>query len=204
MIINDDLRAFTRLPQLMGNAARRKESDLVYDLLTSGSNNHGPTMTDTYQLFKATDHVNLLQTGRTISASNVDAAIQLMTGQTGLNGSSLDIQPRYILVGPKNRLAARILFESAGYTEGTYNAGVINPMQNELQVIVETRLGAVFDGVGWYLVADPGQIDTFEVAYLDGYETPRSPSMKNIKTIPLNGKSGSSLESVQWNTAQWS
>ena len=173
MIINDDLRAFTRLPQLMGNAARRKESDLVYALLVSGSNNHGPTMTDGYQLFKATNHLNLLATGRAISAANIDAAIQLMNAQTGLNGSTLDIQPRFLLVGPKNRLAARILFESASSTEGTYNAGVINPMQNEMQVIVETRIGSYHEGVGWYVIADPNQIDTFEVAYLDGYETPQ-------------------------------
>jgi ATP-dependent Clp endopeptidase proteolytic subunit ClpP len=188
MIINDDLRAFTRYPQLMGNAARRKESDLVYNLLTSGSNNHGPTMTDTYQLFKATNHLNLLATGRTISATNIDAAIQKMTAQTGLNGSTLDIQPRYLLVGPKNRLAARILFESAGYTEGTYNAGVINPMQNELQVIVENRLGAVFSGLGWYLVADPGMIDTFEVAYLDGYETPQITEHEEYKNDTIEWK----------------
>jgi ATP-dependent Clp endopeptidase proteolytic subunit ClpP len=188
MIINDDLRAFTRYPQLMGAAARRKESDLVYALLVSGANNHGPTMTDTYQLFKATNHLNLLATGRTISATNIDAAIQKMTAQTGLNGSTLDIQPRYLLVGPKNRLAARILFESAGYTEGTYNAGVINPMQNELQVIVENRLGAVFSGLGWYLVADPGQIDTFEVAYLDGYETPQITEHEEYKNDTIEWK----------------
>jgi ATP-dependent Clp endopeptidase proteolytic subunit ClpP len=188
MIINDDLRAFTRYPQLMGAAARRKESDLVYALLTSGSNSHGPTMTDTYQLFKATNHLNLLQTGRTISASNIDAAIQKMTAQTGLNGSTLDIQPRYLIVSPKNRLSARILFESAAYTEATYNAGVINPMQNELQVIVENRLGAVFSGLGWYLVADPGQIDTFEVAYLEGYETPQITEHEEYKNDSIDWK----------------
>jgi hypothetical protein len=92
------------------------------------------------------------------------------------------------LVGPKNRLAARILFESAGYTEGTFNAGVINPMQNELQVIVETRLGSVHDGVGWYLVADPGQIDTFEVAYLDGYETPQITEHEEYKNDTIEWK----------------
>lgn len=173
MILNDDLRAFVRLPQLLGNAARRKESDLVYTLLTSGSNSHGPTMTDGYQLFKTTVHTNLLQTGRAINSANIDAAIQLMSAQTGLNGSTLDVQPRFLLVGPKNRLDARILMESASNVDDDKNAGVINPMQGEMQAIVETRVGSAHDGLGWYIIGDPGQIDTFEVAYLEGYEQPQ-------------------------------
>ena len=53
MIVNDDLRAFSRLPQLMGSAAKRKESDIVYGLLTGN-----PIMADGKALFSA-DHKNL-------------------------------------------------------------------------------------------------------------------------------------------------
>lgn len=172
MLINDDLRAFNRYPQQMGSAARRLESEIVYGLLMSGTNNHGPTMTNNSQLFKTTVHNNLLQTGRAITAANVDAAMQLMGAQKGLNGSLLDIQPRYLVCGPKNRLAARILFASASAVDDHKSAGVINPMQGELEVIVENRVGAKFSGLGWYLIGDPSQIDTIEVAFLDGYEQP--------------------------------
>jgi len=192
MLVNDELRAFTRLPQLLGSAARRKEADLVYGLLTSGSNSHGPTMTDTYQLFKATNHNNLLQTGRSVTAANVDAAIQLMGAQTGPNGANLDIQPRFFLAGPKNNLASKILFNSASHVDDHKSAGVINPMQGAMEAIIENRLGTVFSGLGWYLIGDPAQFDTFEVAYLEGYEQPQ-----------ISEREGFTADTIEWKVRQF-
>lgn len=53
MIINDDLRAFTRIPQLFGVSARRMEADAVYSLITTNG-----LMSDGKALF-STDHKNL-------------------------------------------------------------------------------------------------------------------------------------------------
>ncbi|WP_051617247.1 ClpP-like prohead protease/major capsid protein fusion protein [Desulfonatronovibrio hydrogenovorans] len=172
-IVNDDLRAFTRLPRLLGSAARRKENELVYSLLTSGSNNHGPTMSDNRQLFKTTVHKNLLQTGRAITAENLDAARQLMRAQKGLKGSRLNIEPRFLLVSPKKEMVTDVLLRSAASVTDDKNSGVLNPMQGKFVSIVEPYLLDVFSGLGWYIIADPAQFDTFEVAYLDGYEQPQ-------------------------------
>jgi phage major head subunit gpT-like protein len=172
MIINDDLRAFTRIPMLLGAATRRKESDLVYGLLMSGSDNHGPTMADGNQLFSSA-HGNLLQSGRAINATNLDAARQDMRAQTGLSGARLDIRPRYLVVAPENEMTAQVLLASAGNVTAEMNAGVVNPMQNAFQSIVEPRLSDLASGLAWYLFASPSQIDTIEVAYLDGYQQPQ-------------------------------
>lgn len=175
MIVNDDLRAFTRIPTLLGAATRRKESDLVYGLLTGGNNNHGPTMNDTNQLFDDTNHGNLLQTGKAITADNLDAARQLMWKQTGPKGARLAIEPRFLIVSPQNQMTTQVLLTSAASVTDSKSAGVVNPMQNAFVSIVESRLLDVGanDGEAWYLVADPNRIDTMEVAYLDGYQQPQ-------------------------------
>ena len=174
MIVNDDLRAFTRVPALLGSATRRKESELVYGLLSSGNNNHGPTLADSAQLFKTTsDRANLRQEGKAITAANLDAGRQLMWAQKGLKGSRLNIQPKFLIVSPKNAMTAQVLLTSAGNTTAQLNAGVVNPMQNAFTSIVEARLLDWDSGEAWYLVADPSQVDTFECAYLDGYQQPQ-------------------------------
>ena len=174
MIINDDLRAFTRIPMLLGAATRRKEADLVYELLSSGNNNHGPTLSDSAQLFgTGTTRKNLLQTGKAINAANLDAGRQLMRAQTGLKGARLNITPKYLIVSPKNEMTAQVLLTSAGNTTTQLNAGVVNPMQGAFQAIVESRLLDWDSGEAWYMIADPSQVDTFEVAYLDGYQQPQ-------------------------------
>jgi ATP-dependent Clp endopeptidase proteolytic subunit ClpP len=166
MIINDDLRAFTRLPQLLGNAARRKEADLVYALLTSN-----PTMNDGNSLFDDTNHSNHTDSGATVSASSLDTGRQKMRKQTGASGAILDLRPRFLLVPVAQETDAEVLLRSRGSTEADKNEAVVNPWFNRLEPIAEPRLDDNSEKA-WYLVADPAQADTVEVAYLDGYEAP--------------------------------
>ena len=48
-------------------------------------------------------------------------------------------------------------------------AGVVNVFKNSLSIIVEAELT---DTAAWYLAAAPAAIDTFEVAFLDGVQSP--------------------------------
>ena len=165
MIINDDLRAFTRYPQLMGAAARRKEADLVYSLITGN-----PAMNDGDNLFHA-NHSNLITDGGHVSAAQLDTARAMMRKQTGLQGETLDLRPAFLLVPVAQETDAEVLLRSRGSTEDSKNEGVINPWYNRLNPIAEPRLDDDSTD-SWYLVADPSQVDTIEVAYLDGYEQP--------------------------------
>jgi hypothetical protein len=57
-IVNDDMDAFGRIPQLQSAAAARKEDDVVYGILQANAD-----MADEVPLFDASDHGNLLGSG---------------------------------------------------------------------------------------------------------------------------------------------
>lgn len=187
MIVDDNLGAFVREAAMLGNAAARLENYLVYSLLTSGTNNHGPTLSTTSrQLFNDTDG-NLLQTGRAITADNLDAARQLMRSQKSMQGNHLNIEPRFLIVSPKNEMVTDVLLTSAGNVDDSKNAGVTNPMRGRFTSIVESHLGDYFSGLGWYMVADPNQVDTFECAHLAGHQGP-----------DISGREGFTTDSIEW------
>ena len=189
MLVNDDLGAFVREAAFLGNAAGRLENKVVYDLLMSGDNAHGPTLNATSrQLFNTTDD-NLLQTGRAITADNLDAARQKMRGQKSLQGNYLNIEPRYLIVSPSNEMVVDVLLTSAGHVDDNKNAGVNNPMRGRFISIVESALLDEFNsGLGWYLMADPAQIDTFEVSFLAGYTAPTIDEREGFETDTLEWK----------------
>ena len=155
-IINDDLSAFTRIPQRLGIAGAQLESKVVYDLLLSN-----PTFTDGVAVFHAT-HGNLAGTGTAITVASLAAARAAMRNQQSLGGNYLNVEPRYLVVGPAKELEA-YQFTSTNYVPAT--PGGINPVNNTtLMVIVDPRI----TDNRWYLFAQPGLVDTIEYAYLEG------------------------------------
>ena len=168
MIVNDDLRAFARIPQLQGAAARRKESDLVWALITGN-----PTMNDGVALFHE-DHSNIETVSANIgvvNSDNLSSGRKGMRLQTGLQGETLDLMPKFVVVPVAQETDTEIILRSAALPEATMSSGVFNPWGNRLIPIAEPRLDAV-SSVAWYMFADPNQIDTIEVAYLNGNEAP--------------------------------
>lgn len=169
MIVNDDLRAFARIPQGFGNAARRKDNELVYDKLAGVS----WTMSDGKALFHA-DHGNLEGTTGYKGPVDSDALSSMrknMRTQTTPAGALMNIPPKFVLVPAEQETALDILLRSVASTDSEKNAGVYNPWYNSLTPIVEGYL----DGKSvnaWYGVADPNAIEHFEVAHLDGKREP--------------------------------
>jgi hypothetical protein len=166
MIVNDDLRAFTRLPQLMGSAARRKESDLVWGKITSN-----PAMKDGKDLFHE-DHNNLAASGGGVSSTTLSAGRAAMRVQKGSAGEAyLDLMPAYLAHPVDIETEVEILLRSVALPDDNKSSGVYNPWGGKLTPISDPRLDAN-SKTAWYLIADPSQIDTIEVAYLDGNEMP--------------------------------
>jgi len=158
-IINDDLSAFTRIPQAFAMKAAQKQSDLVYGILTGN-----PTMGDTIALWNVATHKNYTSTGTALSETSLDVAFQLFRNQKSIEGDFLNISPQHLIVGPKNELIARKL-TSTNYVptkQGDISVAAITG----LMVIVEPRI----TDYSWFLVADPAMIDTVEYAFLDGEE----------------------------------
>jgi hypothetical protein len=156
-IINDDLGAFTRVPQLMGNAAANLESNTVYTILTGN-----PTMGDSELLF-STAHANFQGTGSAPDVSTIGAAMTAIGSQTGLDASTyLNLQGRYLIGGWLTH-TLRAQYTSPNF-QPTAQSGV-NPYTG-LIPITDARI----TDTSWYVSADPSQIDTIEYAFLDGQD----------------------------------
>lgn len=167
-IVNDDLDALTRIPQLFGSSAADLESDIVYGII-----NGNPNMADGVALFHGT-HGNLGTAAALIDAVNPDPTVasplaemrKLMMLQTGLEGRYISVRPRYLLVPPELEEAALKVTNAAIVAARGNDANVIGPT---LTPIAEPRLhdGSVS---AWYGAADPNSVDTIEYAYLEGHE----------------------------------
>jgi hypothetical protein len=156
-IINDDLGAFTRVPQLMGNAAANLESNTVYTILTGN-----PTMGDSELLF-STAHANFQGTGSAPDVSTIGAAMTAIGSQTGLDAATyLNLQGRYLIGGWLTH-TLRAQYTSPNF-QPTAQSGV-NPYTG-LIPITDARI----TDTSWYVSADPSQIDTIEYAFLDGQD----------------------------------
>lgn len=178
-VVNDQLDAFSRIPQMMGDGMRRRQNRLVYSILMNN-----PTMADTGALFNATaittagGHANLTTGAGAPSVATLNALTQKMMEQKGsdtTNGTILNLMPTYIIIPPALRGTVFELLGSTSYAVSNGNSGIRNIWYGALTPVVEGELGLAAGGsdTAWYLAASTNQIDTIEYAFLSGYETPR-------------------------------
>jgi ATP-dependent protease ClpP protease subunit len=150
-IINDDLGAFTRIPQKLGRAARRTVGNLVYAVLTGN-----PNMADGVALFHA-NHSNLL-TGAAISTASVDAMRVAMATQSDPSGNAaaLNIGLGYLLT-PKALEGTANVVRTSEYEVGatTRNNTTPNSVRDTFEVVADARLDAS-SAAEWYGSARPG------------------------------------------------
>ena len=175
-IINDDLTQLSTIPTAMGRAASRTVGELVYLVLTTNQ-----AFTDGKALFHA-DHKNTIALD--MSTEGLDAARKAMRLQEDANGDPVNVTPSFLIVpaaleGAANRalLSTSSLLQIGtqdvnGQTVPVYNqnAGIANVVKDMAQVIVEPRLDK-HNAKEWYVTAAQG-MDTVEVAYLDGMDSP--------------------------------
>lgn len=177
-LINDDTGIFNSLFRLFGyNAANLIESS-AYGVLTGNAN-----MADGGALFNTTavtttgGHANRASSGAVISSTTVDAAQIAMGAQVAPNGMVLSLMPQFLICGFANKMAAEILCNSTTDTTLTGNAD-FNPFRG-LTPIVSGHV----PGKKWFASANPNQIDTVEVAFLDGRDTPTVYQVENSGDI---------------------
>jgi hypothetical protein len=178
VLINDDLDAFTRIPALFGTQAAQLESDLVWAQIIGN-----PNMGDGNALFSIA-HKNLAGSVVKLSAATsvdaISAGRTAMATQTGLDGKTvLNVQPTYLIV-PVAASAQAEKIVSNRVNAAKKDDVVPTSIQN-LQVISEARLDVGINNTSvaaaiagsadaWYLASSPDQIDTVELAYLEGNE----------------------------------
>lgn len=161
--INDDLRAFDRLPQHHLDAAIRLEENNVYAILTNN-----PVMADGHALFSA-EHNNLTTGG--ITVEGLGAARALLERQTALGTTDpLQLDLATVLVPSELRTVAEQLVSST--VDPSRSNATPNPFSgNGQQVISSARLSRD-STTQWYAAAPVTQIDSIEVAFLEGEEAP--------------------------------
>jgi hypothetical protein len=181
-IINDDLDAISRVPAMHGNAMRRLQNKKVYEVLTSN-----PTMGDTYSLFSAS-HASGDNTSGAAAAPSVttlnSAFVKMMTQKGLTTDAIINIVPRFLIVPVAYSATALELVNSTSYVLANSNQGVQNIYgpggQRPLTVVVDPQLDAN-SATNWYLAADSAQIDTVELTFLSGEESPVLESEWNMK-----------------------
>jgi hypothetical protein len=167
-IINDDLNAFTRVPGLLGVSAAQMESDTVWAVLTSnqvmGEDGLACFVAGHNNYF--TGAGSALALGAAIPPTGLTQGRAKMRQQTAQNGTHLNLIPRFVLVPTvlETTLLQMIAPLNIASTDVTK---VVPEWVRSTVPVVEPRLDAN-STTGWYVVADPAQIDTIEYCYLEG------------------------------------
>jgi hypothetical protein len=171
-VVNDDLDAISRTPAMHGNAARRTQNKKVYEVLTSN-----PTMSDSFPLFSSSHASGDNTQGAGAPAvGSLNTAFVKMMLQKGLNtDTTINVIPRYLIAPVALSATVLELFNSISYNAANNNEGVRNIYgpggERPLAPIIEPVLDGASSSA-WYLAADPGQIDTVELSFLSGEESP--------------------------------
>lgn len=163
-LINDDLSAFTTLPQAFGAAARRLEADKVFEQLTSN-----PVLGDAVALFHSS-HGNL-GGAAALNIASLGEARSAMRKQKDIAGLSyIDPQPKFLIVPVALETYAEQLLSSL--VDPTKNNSTPNlDFIRGLTLIADPRLDAS-STTAWYLSASPYQMEGILRAYLAGEARP--------------------------------
>lgn len=167
VMINDNADVFSKLTYMLGQAGNRLESDTVYALLTSGQlmDEDGLAIYNAAHNNTGTGVIDVagIQSGYTAMS------VQRAKAATGVTGPILNLIPRFLLV-PTSRYAVAQQYTAPINAQAPSS---VNPFGSASMVpltpIAEPRLNAA-STAQWHLIADPGQIDTCEVATLAGQD----------------------------------
>jgi hypothetical protein len=176
-IINDDLDYVTKKPAAYARAARRGVNTAVYAFL-----NNNPAIYDSVVLFHAATHGNLTASGQAPSVASLNVARAAMMRQKDLsNGAALNIAPEFLIAPPDLFATVGQLVRSIADPDGL-NSGVFNPEQGGLTPVFDA---ALTNTTAWFAAANPNAIDTIEVAYLNGRESPILESQASWDTLGI-------------------
>jgi phage major head subunit gpT-like protein len=165
-IINDDLGAFADSNAAFGQAAAQTEADLLVSLLTANSGN-GVNLDDGNPLYgTGATRGNKSASGDSITITSLSAARQALRGMKDIDGKTpINVTPKHLVVGPAKETEAEQFLATTLYPNQN---SAVNPFAGKILVSVDPRL----TGNAWRLFADPAEVATIMVAYLNGADGP--------------------------------
>lgn len=173
-MINDDLGAFSQIPKLLGRASALALEKAIFTLLLANANSY-----DGNALFSAA-HLNYQSGGGTVlDITSLTSAEQLFLDQVDSQGEPILVAPKYLLVPTGLKVAAENLMNS-NIVVGVPANNLLSPNQNphagkwavKSSPFLNAQALPNQSSTGWYLLADPADVATVEVAYLRGTRTP--------------------------------
>ena len=174
-LINDDMDQLSRFPAQLGDAMARTINAFAWKQITDN-----PTMTDGVALFSAVTgnrkRSNLTTGAGAPSVTTLQTLSNLMRQMRGENTPEeaesddiLNLSPAYI-VGP-SALDTTIKQLVLSAYDPAANSFMVYNTAAQLIPVIEPLLD-VNSATAWYLFAAPARIDTVELSFLTGQETP--------------------------------
>jgi phage major head subunit gpT-like protein len=176
-IIDDDLGIITKIPQAYVRAASRGINALVYKKL-------GTTTTQFAGANLFSSGNKNLGTQGAISTTTIGELKKLMRTQKNLRGKeTLNIQPNFMIVPAALETKAMQFLMSDG-DAALSNAAIMNVFKNSMNLVVDAELDQ-YSEVSYYVAANPADIDTIEVTYLNGDDMPKLESQMGFDFLGM-------------------
>jgi len=169
MMINDDLGAFAEIPRMIGRGAALALEDAFWTLVLANTGN----------FFSAGNGNYVTGSTYVLGDDGLAKAVETLRKQTDADGNHLLLEPKYLVVPPELEATGRELLSSrtvviAGSTDAT--RGAANVWQGLADLVVSPYLSdsdyTGYSTTAYYLLAGPGDVACFGVAYLNGVEAP--------------------------------
>lgn len=169
-IIDDDLEAFAELPKAFGMGAAEALAEVFWTLVLSNPDN----------FFSAGNKNYLAGADTELGYEGLKVAYQMFLEQTKPNGRPLGLEPAILLVPPALRVTGDQLMTSVKLNETTAQnkpKPIDNTFAGKFRVehsayLSNATVHANASNKAWYLLADPGRLAAFEVAFLNGIDRP--------------------------------
>ena len=187
LLVNDDMSMLSRSPQKQGDAMARTVNAVAWAQITSN-----PAMRDGEVLFLATAANNRFRSNLTTGAGApsvttiqtlTDKMMQMRGTNTPEEAESEDIlalMPSHI-VGP-SALRTTILTEVRSIADPNAGHSNVVNLSNDLIPVIEPLLDAD-STTAWYLFASTARVETVEVTFLQGQESPRPRTVLNADRL---------------------
>lgn len=166
-IINDDLGALTEVPRRIGRGGALKINDIFWAAFLNNS------------AFFTSGRANYADGAATVlGVDSLATADQMFADQTDPDGKPLGLAPAILLVPNALKLKAKQLMMSTELRDTTASTKypTSNPFAGQFRPVSSAYLGnssyVGYSAKKWYLLANPAELSTIEVAFLNGQESP--------------------------------
>lgn len=177
-LINDDLSALSDFSSMIAMRAAVDENRQAYGVLAANGN-----LSDGKAIFH-TDRANKAVGGSYLDPEGVAVgkAVAALRGQKSLDGLALNLQPAFLVVGPKREVDARRLLAAVTATK----TADVNVWAGFAELIVDAEI----TDYRWYIFASPGAAPVLVYGYVSGSEGPQIRTERDFDTQAVKVAAG--------------